>query len=255
MTAKLFVTALALGILVSWSGSVAAQAEPAPDDEAAGRKTMGVVAYLVVSPRRPLLPSIEPPESPEQYQLLKRTTIELIRAKPLLIRALRDPAIANAPLVKEQIDPVEWLQDNLTFDYPRDSEILRIRLRTHHAEDGATVLNTIVNAFFKEVVEREIIDRAKEEQLVRKLYEEKRERVVRLTSEVLAMRKEIGNDQAQDSPEIALRQAEIKQLQTVAEALDARSQQLQIQKHERPQIRKLDEAVVEIFREPPKDGV
>ncbi len=230
MTARIFTAAIALGLLASWSGRAAAQAEPAPDAEAAGKKTMGVVAHLLVSPRRPLLPSIETPETPEQYQSLKRTTIELMRCKPLLTRALRDPAIANAPLVKEQIDPVLWLQENLKFEYPNDSELLRIRLRTHDAEDGAKVLNTIVDAFFKEIVEREIIDRAKEEQLVRKLYEEKRERIMLLTREVRSMEKEIGNEQAQDSPEIALRQAQIKQLQTVADALDARSQQLQIQK-------------------------
>ena len=128
MTAKLFVTVFALGLIASWQQNVAAQADPAPAEETAGKQTMGVVAYLLVSPRRPLLPSLETPETPEQYQSLKRTTIEYIRSKPMLIRALRDPSIANSPLVKEQVDPVHWLEENLTFEYPNDSEILRIRL-------------------------------------------------------------------------------------------------------------------------------
>ena len=117
------------------------------------------------------------------------------------------------------------------------------------------VLDSVVGCYFKEVVEKEVLDRQKEELLLRKLYDEKRDGIVRLTNEVLAMNKEIGNDRDERSPEIALRQAQIKQLQTIADALDARVQQLRIQRHEKAHVQRLNDAIIEIFREPPKDGV
>lgn len=98
---------------------------------------------------------------------------------------------------------MHWLEENLTFEYPNDSEILRIRLRTHHADEGVKVLDSVVGCYFKEVVEKEVLDRQKEELLLRKLYDEKRDGIVRLTNEVLAMKKEIGNDRDERSPEIA----------------------------------------------------
>ena len=151
---------------------------------------------------------------------------------------------------------MQWLQENLAFEYPNDSEILRIRLLTPDADGGAKVLNAVVDAFFKEIVEKKVLDRLKEESLVRKLYEEKRERIMVLTREVRSMIKANGDDQAQDSPEIApCDRPTSNNYKRWPTRWTRSSQQLEVQKHEPLQILKFDEAMVEIFRDPPKDGV
>ena len=140
-----------------------------------GRKS-DVVAYVHVARPTHLVPELGPPtQTLEEYQSLKRTMVEYMRTKSLLTRALRDPAISNVPLVREQADPVQWLQDNLKFEYPNDAEILEITLRTGRPDEAAKVLDAVVDAFFKEVVEKGVQHRGQMEERLKQLEREKRD--------------------------------------------------------------------------------
>jgi hypothetical protein len=151
-----------------------------------------VVAYVHVGRYEPLLPSTEPPETLEKYQALKRSVVENIRSKSLLIRALRDPKVSNLPLVTELADPVGWLQDHLSAEYPGDAELLEIKLRGHDPEDAVKLVDAVVDAFFKEVVEKGIGERRRKEEKLRELVEEKSQQMVRELKEVQRMSEALG---------------------------------------------------------------
>jgi hypothetical protein len=150
-----------------------------------------VVAYVHVGHRDPMVPALEPAETPEQYQSLKRLVVDYMHTKSLLTRALRDPA-ASVPLVKEQADSVQWLQDNLKFEYPNDGEILEITLRTDRPEEAAKVVDVVVDAFFKEVVEKGVLGRGRKEEMLTQLVEEKSQQMVRELKEVQRMSEALG---------------------------------------------------------------
>src|SRR5262249_31896915 len=94
-----------------------------------------------------------------EYDLFRRTQVELLRSESLLTRALRDPSISHYTFLARIDDPVEWLRRNLKIDYPNDAELLRIRLFTSKPDEGVKIVNAVVNNYFKEVVERGITDR------------------------------------------------------------------------------------------------
>src|SRR5262249_4594370 len=133
-------------------------------------------------------------ETEQEYRDFKRTQIELMRSKSMLVRALRDPAIYNLPFVRGQDDPVEWLQENLKFDYPNDAELLRIRLWTSSPEEGIKVVDAVIDLYFKEVVEKGIIERAKAEQKLREIRQYKNEELVRDRKDLVGLRRNLGED-------------------------------------------------------------
>jgi len=95
------------------------------------------------------------------FEVFKRTTAQLIKS-PFVIRAtLRKPAVARLEIVQKQQDPIAWLADNLTVDYPGDAEILRISMEGTRPEQLAMLVTEIKNAFLEEVVGEDTADRVR----------------------------------------------------------------------------------------------
>ena len=115
------------------------------------------------------------PRQADSYDFLtmRNTTLELMRSKALLSRAVRKQEIAELPLMQKQADPVQWLQDNLQLRYPNDAELLEIALQGGDLEQLKQVVNAIVDVYFQEVVEKARTERAKKEAKLKELYDKK----------------------------------------------------------------------------------
>jgi hypothetical protein len=89
-----------------------------------------------------------------EFDILRRTQIELIKSDYVLQAALRNPQIAALPVLKSQRDPVTWLHDHLEVECPKDSELLAIRLHCTEGEvpDSILILNGVTSAYQNEVV-------------------------------------------------------------------------------------------------------
>jgi hypothetical protein len=94
--------------------------------------------------------------SPESYAIFKRTVMQMLHSGPVLRSTLRDPRVAKLPTIEAlRSDPVTWLNQHLSADYPDDAEILRIRLSASRSDDLVTILNTLVDKYLVEVVQKE----------------------------------------------------------------------------------------------------
>ena len=73
------------------------------------------------------------------------------------------------------MDPVDFLQHQLGLKYPNDAELLQVTMSGEDTEidQVVKVVNAVIDAYFKEVVEKGITDRSKKEQTLNKLFQDR----------------------------------------------------------------------------------
>lgn len=207
-----------------------------------------VTAYLQVA--RSITPPGWSPEwfpemSDSEYDLFRLTQVELLRSKPLLTRALRDPSISHYTFLARIDDPVDWLKKNLKIDYPNDAELLRIRLFTSKPEEGVKIVNAVVHNYFKEVVERGVTDRAKAEAKLRDLLSQFDDQLVHDKNDVQRLAAALGPEAAAKSVELELKQTRIRQLEDQSNDISRQLQRLRIARQVPPRVQLIDEAHVD----------
>ncbi len=107
----------------------------------------------------------------EEFNIFKRTQVQLIQSPLVLLGTLREKDINQLKLVRENPDdPVAWLKDQLIIDYPDDSEILRVAMKGTSPSEIKKIVDKVVDTYLKEIVQREREVRlANEEKLDRAL--------------------------------------------------------------------------------------
>jgi hypothetical protein len=97
------------------------------------------------------------PAGPENFQIVKKTQLALLKSHFVLNAAIRKPGIAALPVFHGQADPVEWLHEHLESDFPQDGEILAISLRGRdsQAADLVRIVDAVANAYQDEAINRE----------------------------------------------------------------------------------------------------
>ncbi len=112
---------------------------------------------------------------PQDYEIEKQTQAFLLRSPLVILSALRQPGIAQMPIVRDEEWPwlfgqrdnqVAWLERSLKVEIPQDSEILRLSMRERDPEDLKKLLDAITDAYMKEFVTgQRLQDRARLDQL------------------------------------------------------------------------------------------
>src|SRR3954471_1601194 len=64
----------------------------------------------------------------QNYETLKKTQLALLKSNFVLTAAIRPPSIAALSALAGRRDPVVWMQENLTVDYPQNGKLLSITL-------------------------------------------------------------------------------------------------------------------------------
>ncbi|MGD9857901.1 MAG: hypothetical protein AB7U20_23400, partial [Planctomycetaceae bacterium] len=82
----------------------------------------------------------------------KQTRIRLAKFPFVLTAALRDPQVAQSRTVKNQPNPIQWLEQNLEISSPGE-QFIRVSLTSSQQKDVAPIVNAVVEAFKQEVVD------------------------------------------------------------------------------------------------------
>lgn len=88
---------------------------------------------------------------PNAYDVYRGTQLQMLKSRFVLIRALGNPNAVNLEMVKEQPDAVSWLEEALQTQAPRDTEVIRVALKGDDAKETVTLLQSVVDAYLKEV--------------------------------------------------------------------------------------------------------
>ena len=109
---------------------------------------------LVYQGKAPTVLAADHPDQP----LDRQTQIALVKSQLVLNAALNMNGVANLPVVKEQPEPLDWLAKKLAVDF-EGPEILRITLAADDPEQAKVLVNAVLDAFFKEVVNQSLVIR------------------------------------------------------------------------------------------------
>lgn len=93
--------------------------------------------------------------STADFELFRKTQRELILTQFLLNSALNREEVAKLPVVREQINPVEWLRSQLRITFPGDSELMQISLSGPEKRALPLLVNAVVDAYKTDVVDVE----------------------------------------------------------------------------------------------------
>ncbi len=108
----------------------------------------------------------------EDFKLFKATQQQLVTSIPVITTVVRDRAINQLPSIRAEYDPIVWLQNNLVVEYPGDTEIMRISIRTESKKDSELIVNKVVEIYLREIVGAEKIKQNQNEALLEKTAEQ-----------------------------------------------------------------------------------
>jgi polysaccharide biosynthesis transport protein len=98
----------------------------------------------------------------QNYETFKKTQLALLRSNFVLTAAIRPPSVASLSALAGRSDPVVWLQENLSCDYPQQGKLLSIALSGDElTEDQVHLVDAVAKAY-----KDEVIDQARQRRLV-----------------------------------------------------------------------------------------
>jgi uncharacterized protein involved in exopolysaccharide biosynthesis len=86
----------------------------------------------------------------ERY--FENTQVALIKSRPILLAALRQPGISELGVVRSQDDPAAWLELNLKVAFLEKTDIVRISLDGAEPKELAALVNAVKDAYMEEEV-------------------------------------------------------------------------------------------------------
>ena len=101
----------------------------------------------------------------------QRSQVALIKHRMVLNVALRQPKVAQLAAVREQPEPLDWLEKQIQVDFALSPEILRISMTGKESTSVLALVDAVREAYLSEVVDKEKKQRQERLDLVTKLYE------------------------------------------------------------------------------------
>jgi hypothetical protein len=96
----------------------------------------------------------------EEFEYYRQTQAAMAKSPFVLLSVLRNSEIANLSLLRDQAQPLKFLEDQLEVDFPA-RVIMRISLSGPRSPDAVRIVNAVVTGYLNEVIDSENNDRSK----------------------------------------------------------------------------------------------
>jgi hypothetical protein len=114
-------------------------------------------AFLRVSATTP---SIWHGENGPDFESYRRNQMAMIKGNVVINKALDEKAVQDSPVIRRNsADPTNWLSENLSVEFPGNGELMKVSLRDVDPAGVTDIVNGVVTAFMKEVVDKERNDK------------------------------------------------------------------------------------------------
>lgn len=117
-----------------------------------------VFALLKVESRQPTMLSTDGMRAADldKFNLYKRSQQVLVTSDVVILAALRMNDVSQLPMLQSHGDrKVRWLSQQLQVDFPNDADIMRIGMSGENFEEMVRLVDAIVDAYLREVVDAE----------------------------------------------------------------------------------------------------
>jgi polysaccharide biosynthesis transport protein len=158
--------------------------------------TFKAQARLHVNSRPPkiIFQTVDTQGGSDDYGRYQSTQQTLIRSRLVLSAALRDPHIARYRLIREQDDPIAWLQEKLSVQFVAGSEVMEISLMGNDPEEVAGIVNAVKKAYMDEVVYVDLKRRTERFDQLKKIKESYGEMLDRKKDTMRKLAESVGSD-------------------------------------------------------------
>ncbi len=90
-----------------------------------------------------------------EFAIYQQSQKALLTSRRVLSAALNQPKVNELGIVREQADPLDWLQRELKIDFRSGPEYMRLSLSGNDPEEVKVLVAAITDAYLREVVGRE----------------------------------------------------------------------------------------------------
>lgn len=140
-------------------------------------------------------------EQEAEFQVFQKSQTTLIRTRYVLEAVLGDPGVARLETIREvtarQQDPIDWLEKQVTVDFPNKSEFLQIAVSGDRPKDVEVITNKIIDVYMKYAVDTEDVDRKARVETLRKLWEDYQEKLRGMRGSLKKLALAAGSDDRQ----------------------------------------------------------
>src|SRR5439155_326270 len=91
----------------------------------------------------------------DPFHTFQKKQVALIKSRPVLTAALRLPKAADLRIVRQQIEPVEWLEQKIQADYTMAPDILKVSMTGERPEEVLALVDAVTEAYLQEIVNKE----------------------------------------------------------------------------------------------------
>jgi capsular exopolysaccharide synthesis family protein len=194
----------------------------------------------------------------QDFEILKKTQLALLKSKFLLTSALRDPSIAALSILAGERDKEEWLQEHIEVEFPQNGEILSISLTGTPHEDLEALVNAVAEAYKREVLAKEKQRKLNIKDMLERSLQNLTNEIKRKYEDYLDIARSMGRPQGEDGrdPETDLLIREIADTQKKIEDMTSALIQLQtdfvVAKNELTAPALFEAQADEVLRQDPK---
>jgi capsular exopolysaccharide synthesis family protein len=142
------------------------------------------VATLQLAPVQPVIlgkTSSDQTQVINEFEIFRDTQLSLIKSRYVIMAALRNANLKNRPCIVQQDakhNAVAWLTDEVRAEFTtKNAGIMQVSAREPDKEDAAAIVNSVVDAYLNEVVNRDQQQRRTRLSELEKLSGEKDEEV------------------------------------------------------------------------------
>jgi hypothetical protein len=135
------------------------------------------------------------------WKLYCNSQLAFLRSDFLLQAALRDPAVAALPIIKEQARPIAWFQQNLQVGFVGDSELMYVMMhcRPTESDQAIRLIDAVVKAYKSEVLFRDDQRRLVTRDVLAKSFARLNQELEKKTQRYYDLATELGSAEAGDA--------------------------------------------------------
>ncbi len=108
-------------------------------------------------------------EGGADYGRYQNTQLTLVTSQLALNAALRNKEVSQYRIIREQVDPIAWLQANVKVAFIGGSEVMEISMTGDDPQEIAGIVNAVKKAYVDEVVDVDTKRRADRHEQLKKL--------------------------------------------------------------------------------------